>query len=683
MFRYEWKKLTRQKTFWAVALLLIFMNLGSLIFSQQKTDTYHYVYQQKEAYKEFQQGKTKIEGIDFYRKDQKQQEQYRESYDTFRNEMAQRIQKMSTIGIFSGKNTYCARNLKKTGQDYRGISDIQIQEDNCYGVRAFSQYNLGILFCILFLLVLSWYLFFCERNNGLFLLLKGTKKGHIPLIWTKLAVMCVLSTIYTVLQEGSTLFVIAFLYGYGDGNRSIQSVPEFRNCPYAWSVNEALLATVGVRLVITLVLVGLLYGMSIWLRNEFVAFIGTAAIFLSSFWMSHFLSITGSLSIFKCLNPFYCWNMRNLFGTYYNLNIFGYAIGKNVCAYVIGLLLFTWCVIAGMHHFHVSCQIRTNSFLEKIYLWIRKKTGGLNHHASLFIWENKKIFVKQKKGVVLLLCLFMCVSSIYSAQKTMRYAKADKAMYHTCLKQIAGPVTKESMGYIEKQEKNLEHLYDRLEKEEDENKRIQIEQKILLRQDGIEMLSMQKNCLKEKEGNIYKKYWVDEWSYRYIWDSITDEVLVTAMGLLFVVIWISGIYSSDQRRDFTLLLQSTKKGRESLKRCKNVCAMGGALLIFCLSELPLFFRYYKIDGFASSAQKLCDFTTIQMTSQWTLGELVLGMFLLKFVLFFVMAVATLYVSRRTKSEMVTSLLCCGCIVVLAAICILFHWDFNYFLRTFR
>lgn len=65
----------------------------------------------------------------------------------------------------------------------------QGEAGSCFGLNALVYYNGSVLFVLVFLAVLTYYVLFYERDMSLILLLKGSRKGHMPLAAAKLSVM--------------------------------------------------------------------------------------------------------------------------------------------------------------------------------------------------------------------------------------------------------------------------------------------------------------------------------------------------------------------------------------------------------------------------------------------------------------------------------------------------------------
>ena len=264
----EWLKCCKKKLLFILAIILIVGNLFTIYLYTRNHYVYFYVYEQKEQYQEFVNGNTEVDIDGFYQEELDKQLEYKASYPVFLDEMEERAQNLQAISVFSSENRYVYRNLEKTCEDFAGLSDSTVQIDNCYGIRELMSYNIGIVFLVLFLLIVSWYVFYYERNQGLFLLIKGTRRGHAPLAVGKLGVMLLFSIGYTLLQEWSALLLFGYLYGYGGLSRSIQSVSEFRNCPYSLNVGQMLLLHVLFRVLIGQVIILLMFVISICLRRN-------------------------------------------------------------------------------------------------------------------------------------------------------------------------------------------------------------------------------------------------------------------------------------------------------------------------------------------------------------------------------------------------------------------------------
>lgn len=679
MGKFEFLKILKQKMFFLLAFFLIIGNLLTIYMYEKSRSAYYYIYQNKDSYERFQNGDTSADEWGYYTEDANRQENYRESYDVFLNEMQQRAEKMKTLEVYSNQDSYVYRNIEKTCEDFSILSDVEIVTDNNFGILELAQYEWGIFFVIVFLILFSYYLFYQERNRGLFLLIKGTKKGHIPFVAMKLAVMSVFTAFYVLIQEVSTICFIEYYYGYGDLSRSIQSVPEFRNCPFAFSVGEAIMVMLAIRLLIAEVLAILVCMFSIVLQNEIVAVLCGCAIFALEYAGYLFIDLGSLWNCLKCINPFFCWNFEKMVGTYLNLNIFGYAIGKGDCAWICAWIVMLFGIGIAIFVFHHSYQIRSESKLEKLKIWLRKKTGIFWRHTSLLRFEFSKIFTQQKKGIVFVILFLLCLSNIKSVQTSQSYSSAGIAQYHSYLNQISGKVTEESIQFVYDEVAYVDDLYRQLAElgGDTEGKNyvlsMYLESEIDLKSQGVEFLVAQLEYLQSLEGSIYEKYWVDERAYTTLWGDVKTALFQWLLGMLGLSVWISGIYPADEKKRILPLLRATKNGRKRLHSRKNLCVAIGSAIIFLLVEIPIFVSFYQIDNFTVLSHRMSYFSILTISKDMSLGMFLTLLFLLKIFVFAVAAIALTGLSKVTHNETITSVVGIGVAVVIFLLC--------YYLRT--
>ena len=670
MFGKELLKYGKNKMLFVLASALILGNLFTIYMYTRNQYVYFYIYECKEQYQEFVSGNIEVDMDGFYQREMDKQLEYKESYPVFLEEMEERAKNLKTISVFSSENSYVYRNLEKTCRDFAGLYDSSAQIDNCFGVRELIAYDIGIVFLVLFMLMISWFVFYDERNQGIMLLIKGTRRGHAPLAVGKLGVMLLFSLGYTLLQECSTVLLFGYLYGYGDISRSVQSVSEFRNCPYQLSVGQMIILYIVFRILIGQIIAAFMYGISICLRNEFTAFATVMVVAGMEVVSAKVFSITGFCNGWKCINLFYCWNIENVLGEYQNLNLFGYAVNKNECALVVGGLLMAVCCIGGIWSFCNFYQIRSTSRFEKVQIWMRKKTAFLWRHTNLLGFESFKVMIQQKKVWVVLVLVIICCNEICGLQQENSYAGFYEAMYHAYMKELAGKVTDERISYIQMEEETIADLYKELDEIGTKNTgdtnflKRKIVAEIKRKTEGLGMVKWQLEALQAKEGSLYDKYFIDETAY---FDCINDadkETYFLVWGMLGMIIWMAGIYPSDEKKNMMPILCATKQGRRTLTVYKNICACFGGLTAFLLTEIPLILRYYMIDGWVGLNQKLSDLTQVSIVSNMTLGIWLVIVFFVKLALFAGMQAVGLWLSKVTRNELVTITILGGVVVVI-------------------
>lgn len=679
---FELRKIAKERFFWIFFTLLILGNLFCIYLHEKSTPEYHYIYEQRTSYEEFANGNTEVDWDGFYQQDMERQKEYAKTYKDFLNGMTGRADELKSLSTFSEKKSFVYRNVEKTCADFAPLSSVRIEQDNCFGVGRFVRYAWGIFFYLIFLAFLSYKVFFQERNLGLFLLLKCTKKGHVPFVLAKLGTMLLYAMAYFFLQELSSIVLFRHFYGFGRLGRSVQSVLEFRNCPLQMTVGGLLAGTVIERLFVAIFLILLLFAISVLIRNELLAILLVGSFLAAEFGMYRGIELGGSFGLFKSITVFLRWNPQEWFGTYCNLNVFGYAVGKESLTNVVMIAAAVVLLGIGILGFHFSYQIQTKSRLERVQLWIRKKTGFLWRHASIIRFEWSKVFTQQKKGWILLFLLVICISQIKTVTGNQYYSTYSEAIYHSYLDRIHGKVTEESIQFVEEEKEALQEMEQQLLKLSDSTngKDMFLAQQLKLeyesKSEAMDMIWAQLEGLKQKEGSIYEKYWVDERAYlQYFYDVKTD-ILLGVAGLYALLFCLSGIFPFDEKKKMMSLLGSTYSGREKLYQKKNVCAAIGTGLLFLLTELPIGIRYLLIDNGDAFGQKMSDLTLVFLHGSLTIGSFLILAFLLKILLFAGTACIVVIMSRKLKNETITNVIGIALIGMSALILYYFQTDIS-------
>lgn len=687
MLFFEIKKLWSHKI--VVGLFLLFLLVSGVVFHlyEQRQPAYLYIYQGREQYESFLQGELVVDEYSFYLIDAKKQENYKENYQMFLDEMENRAQQTILLLANSNQASYVYSNAEKTCKDYEELKDIQIVADNCYGVIELAKYDWGIYFVIGIISVLAFFVFFDERKKGLLLLVKGTKNGHVPLVGVKLLIMVMGALLFTFLQEMFHVLMIGHYYGYGDLGRSIQSVPEFRNCPFEVSVGEGILWLVVERIWIAIVISILVSVISLLIRNELLAVLSFVVLLIVEFAFCMLFSLTGSFNILKCVNLFYFWNMQNLLATYLNLNILGTAVGKGTVAVIVSVVLVTAGMIAGIQIFRHKYQIRTESRLEKILLWWRKKTAFLWQNVSLLWFEIYKVLMQQKRMALILLMVVLCGLRIQDLNAVKYYDNAYEATYNNYMKKISGQVTDESIAFIKEEKAYIDDLKYRWENLEDPQGKdyvlnLQLSSELVMKEEATNMMVEQLEQLQAMDGSIYDKYFVNESAYLNLWGDAASNGYWWFVCAAFIIIWLSGVYPADRKKEVYLLVQTTKNGREELDMRKNGTIAIGFLVFFGMTQGVKLLEIYYLDQFQCFGKPLSEFTSVSLKSGMTIGLFMLLILIIRVITLIAITVAGVYFSRKVLNEIITNIVGVGVVGMITCICITFQICISGWLLNF-
>ncbi len=682
---FECRKLTKQLHIWLFTGLLLTGNLFMLYASQRSTPAYFFIFQQKDSYAAFCQGDKGADAMGFYQQELDAQEGYLASYRQFINEMESRAAKMRETVFYRDENSYVFRNLQKTCEDFSVFADTAVTADNCFGLRAFAEYDYGILFLLIFLGLVTWYVLFYERNRNLLLLLKGCRQGHCPLAFAKLITLLLSGAFYVLIQETGAILCFGWMYGYGDLSRPVQSVSLFRNCSYVLTAGQAMGVTLLIRIGIALLMGALMFGVGMCIKSEMGAVFVIGILLGVLYGFNRLLYPAGSMNALKFVNPFCYWSMKQALGYYLNLNFFGYAVGKDFCA-VIVLGFFTILLsLLGIVIFHRTCQIKRDGYWERWMQWLRGKWGGISRRSSLLYYEFYKLLFQQKKWLAVVLLLIWTACSTAGIYAPQYYASAKEASYHAYLGELAGPVTDETLVYLKQEEARFLQLKEQIRSYgedisgADAMNRQLLQFEIDLKEEGFLQVQSQLEALAQKPGRLNEKYLLDEAAYLKLWQDTDKEVLLWLGGSIFLLFLICGIYAASEGSQMRILLRSTRKGRRALRRSKDAAALLCTITVYLAAEAPLFLAYARIDGFSTAGQKLCDLVNVSCCSAVTLFMFEGTVFFLKAVSFLLAAWMGRSLARRLSQKTVAFLLGSGLLAVAALIFSRFGWSLHMLL----
>lgn len=688
LFGYEWLKLWQRRLFMVLAVLLLAGNLLTLYILEKNTSAFFYVYENRELYQAFQAGDASVDANGWYQEKLDAQNSYRQSYAVFTGEMASRAEQMRSTAFFSDQDSFVYRNLRQTCADFAPFTGLEIKADNDFGLQALSSYNSGVLFLLVFLAVLSYFVIFHERDAGLTLLLKGNRRGHTPLALSKLAAMLSAAMLYALLQETGTVLFLGGIYGYGDLSRPLQSMSRFRNCAHFLTVGQGLVTIILLRIAAAVFFACLLFCIGMCIRNGAAAITVSAAVLGGGYMLYQTIPLSGGLNWLKCVNPFYCWSMAASLGEYLNLSLFGKPVNKGSCALAILGSLAVLMPAAGVLVFNRMYQVKSNSRLEKLLYWLRGKLSRLTHKTSLLYYEFYKMMVQQKKGIVLLLLLSWGIYETVNVFGPAYYAFARDAAYQHYIDLLHGPVTEETLEFVAEEEQRLNALWLELMEIGSEPsgsdflRQLQIQSELEYLEDGFYLVRQQLEDLKGKEGPLDEKLLMNERSYAALWWDTERDLGLFFIGSAALLFFISSIRTMDERKKMLPLLRSTRNGHRKLDQSRSICALLCTLLVFVVTELPLFLRYYRIDRFATVGQRLCDFTRVPFASSAPLWVMLAGAFLLKALSYTAVCLGGLRLSSATKNETVTVLAGVGTVGAVMVILRYLNLDANLLLIRF-
>ena len=371
--------------------------------------------------------------------------EYVQSYSEFIASMKQRTQDMLKSSLFNSKETYALRNILKTQSDFDDMKDIKLSIGNDAGIVTMSNFIYGDILLIAFVFVLSYYIFSVEREQGLLKILKSTAKGRLPVIFSKIVVLLLLTFLGFTVIYGSIILMTNKMLGFGDLSRYIQSISVFRDCSIALTVVEYLLFFLFIKLLVIL-LVALILALFFQLSKSstliYILILGFSCVEYLLYTLIHPASV---LNLLKYINVFSFLDTFGMFKIYTNINFFGYPHGRVYLTIVTAIIFIVLLGMMNLKLFTMRWQGFTiPQFVHKLFRLKKRNSGSV----SLLYHELYKTFFTSKRIDAI---LGLMVISYVSIDRIPLYVERETSSYLTFINKYEGELTDEKSRLIQEE----------------------------------------------------------------------------------------------------------------------------------------------------------------------------------------------------------------------------------------
>ena len=702
IFFNELKKLCGRKQFLLLSFVLFSLQLFALFAFERNTEEYYYLYEHGEdARLEDQYEKDAQEGayeaaagespLTWYEEQEQARKAYLEEYRVFITEMEKRAERISGSSVFS-QNKYQVKDIKKTVKDYAPLKNTVLSSADLTAVKKYASYLPGILFEIIFVLLLVYFVFYEDKEKGYYPLLQSARKGHADLALSKLFLLMFITTAYVVLQEVSTIGLLSYFYGTGDLGAPVQSVPVFRNTALSVSVLQmyglsVLYKALSMILVLTLFFfTGMLFGRIIPPLLITVGFCGLELL------LWKVIRPTGVLRAVRYVNLFGLSVPSDGIGAYVNLKVFGEPVAKETVTLFLMMLLIVGFSLAGTVLFSLKSQVRREGLLKKLLLKLRTVFKKLQEGSSLLKLELYKMLIQQKKLLILGLLIFYAVSLIKNASLPLLFYRLEDAVYQYYAQKLSGPcddvfiekLEAEEDVFTEKQER-LAEISLKLETEEPEEFDRQLLESELKNisyylqtySSGFSDIRLQAIMLdmkKEQDGKTH--YFLNEKQYERYYLRTEDHLFEWLIAVLCVIFLTAGLYAMDEKNGMTRLIRSTVNGQKKIRHLRFFLMLLCVISAFLVIAVPDLIRFNKIDHFKCFGASFSDFTGKSFETSFTIGAAFITVMLLRFLSLFGFGYLSLKLSEGLKNEMTTVLVLAGICIIITVFGYLLGLDLN-------
>lgn len=379
-------------------------------------------------------------------------DEYIEFYQSYIDSTLENARKMNTLSILGNQDTYVARNLKKTVDDFSAISGTELQVGENRGVVVFSKFELTDLLLAGYgiYLILA---FTGEYRNGLSLLVFSLKGGRRKLGGQRLLILLAGIAVASVCLYGSNLLMVNAMYPGMNPHRPIQSVPEFMKCTFPINIDTYIILTILIKSLAAVAVSMLIYACVAIFRNMLAIVLGGGILVAQALAYKLIIS-TSAANAFKYLNLYALLCGGDGFRYYYNLNVFGYPVCLlNVQLIFMGLFILFMAVLILI--FSGVKPIENNSALVRMMDKIKRAWQIRKPLLPAFFWECKKILINQGGILIIAAIMYLAISASLSTNYR-DYRNSAETMYY---EQFGGTVTYEKLDEARKLEAKMSRYY--------------------------------------------------------------------------------------------------------------------------------------------------------------------------------------------------------------------------------
>ena len=470
-------------------------------------------------------------------------------------------------------------------ESYGALNSLDFPLLNVVGYDVFFTYNGFCVFLLVAISLCGIMLVSNEKNAGMLMILRSTRRGRVETFLAKIAVGFVFTSLLCVLFTLTTLGVLYAKIGLVGWKAPLQMVDAMQLAPYQITIGEGVVLSLLARIFSAFVFFVIVLLVASLFNNNLVIF-GTVFIVIGvNFALANYQFLDG-YSFFRNINFFWCLDGLRILEEWRGVKLFGRCIA----------LLPTWLIVYGILAIAVGAigcyvfaegisvgktTVKINIRLPKIVKLKRK------YHTSLYRFEMKKA-----------LSVFACLALIASTVMTVYFAEDSYVLkkdfsqnfYAEYMAGIEGPYTEEKHLAIESeyreyqriiaQKESMQIAYQSGEITSTEYNQFLSKSIEAERMERVfERLYEHSRYLKEQTEAGYDVAYFDDSGWLKL-----SEINLARIGCIALILLCSDLFSMEIRTGFVKIQSLTKRGRKPVTMTKFLLALTFALFIGVFSE---------------------------------------------------------------------------------------------------
>lgn len=590
--------------------------------------------------------------------------EYINSYPSFIDEMYSRAKEQSSSSIFGNENSFSYKNLYKTAEDYESLKNVNLSLVNSKSFIETVKYSLTDIFVIAIILLICFYIFGYERENGLYFLIRCTKFGRLKTIISKFVALFILSAVVSSIFLFTNYLINSYIYGNTNLDVTIQSIAEFRNCTISVTTGEFLLLFVLAKTIGAFIISALFALIFICFSSSVVIYIVGFSTVGIEYLLYNLIGKNSFLNLIKYINVFYVFDGAELFGSYLNLNIFSNAVTSVSFVLVVFGALFILCTVFSCVYFCRYNNHKKISFILILFEKLKPYFFRINGSTSVFKGEIFKFLIQNKMVILLILLVIYTVISS-SGTVTYQFINSSDVYYKSYMEYLEGDITVEKEDYISEQQKYFYTLRQRQNEIAENNELSQNTKQAMLK--SIDNILNSKGVAFERVNEQYSRLldlqksgvnarFIDENIYSTFVSSKTREWNDFIFHFFILLITVPCIFTVEYKNGMINIICSTKNGKLQLFVRKFVILLIITLVSFLTVYIPYLIRFISTYGINSFETPIvCIFKNLQSSNFSVMDAKMFELFYSMLISIAVASIITVF-STMTEKTMFTMLL---------------------------
>ncbi len=488
------------------------------------------------------------------------------------------LAKEDYIAVGVGEDAYEYKYQNDIAAIYRVNSILPLEFEYTRGWEQYHSYNSGNILLVLLVLVLAPAISLTEHTTGMYPILHTAKHGRGKTLLHKLLVLATAVTCLVLLFTGINLIAFGQSYGFSSLGNLIQAFEGYRMCPEIITVGEYLLISVGIRILALFALGTVLVLLSQLIRSYALSFVASLGFVATQYVLYFFMSIdqTGS---YDMLNVFTVMDTHKTFTRYYSLNFFGESVPflkASVFFYLAVVLLCT----AGLF----TLYRRTPGASVKRFKLRVPSVAIPVPCRNLFGAEVGKTLIASR--YILLVIVVLIAKGVTASEAFVNDNAFSDQIYREYMTELEGELTVEKLAYIEAEGSRMRQAiagFDSVISDYRQGK-ISLEEYNAYRaekdyadarMDTFPVIEARRDYILSMKEVGKDAYFVYDTGWNTLFSQGFDYLLYGLVLLLF-----AGVFANEIRGGIHNILKATGKGRWRLFLAKYAAVLTLATVLF-------------------------------------------------------------------------------------------------------